>query len=116
MEQLLALGGRALPSSVASLYSLPLPTRLALTLTLLPSSLPWDPRLARCCRLQVELHQEDNAYLSYWLSNTVTLLYLMQKNIKPASGGGYAARLKAQGQQVRRGAGGWGAGQEGFPI
>jgi hypothetical protein len=52
---------------------------------------------------QVELHQENNAYLSYWLSNTVTLLYLMQKNIKPASGGGYAARLKASGQQV----GGW---------
>lgn len=49
---------------------------------------------------QVELHQENNAYLSYWLSNTVTLLYLMQKNVKPASGGGYAARIKAQGQQV----------------
>jgi myosin-5 len=55
----------------------------------------------------VELHQENNAYLSYWLSNTVTLLYLMQKNIKPASGGGYAARLKASGQQV----GGWVGGQ-----
>ena len=54
---------------------------------------------ARLC-LQVELHQENNAYLSYWLSNTVTLLYLMQKNIKPASGGGYAARLKASGQQM----------------
>ena len=48
----------------------------------------------------MELHQEDNATLAYWLSNTVTLLYLMQKNVKPASGGGYAARIKASGQQV----------------
>ncbi|KAL4445379.1 hypothetical protein ABPG77_011204 [Micractinium sp. CCAP 211/92] len=52
---------------------------------------------------QVELHQENNAHLSYWLSNTVTLLYLMQKNVKPASGGGYTARLRAQGAQVTRG-------------
>ena len=51
---------------------------------------------------QVELHQEDNATLAYWLSNTVTLLYLMQKNVKPASGGGYAARIKASSQQVRK--------------
>lgn len=49
---------------------------------------------------QVELHQENNAHLAYWLSNTVTLLYLMQKNVKPASGGGYTARLRAQGAQV----------------
>ena len=55
---------------------------------------------------QGELHQEDNATLAYWLSNTVTLLYLMQKNVKPASGGGYAARIKASGQQVRPWAGG----------
>lgn len=54
---------------------------------------------------QVELHQENNGVLAYWLSNTVTLLYLMQKNVKPASGGGYAARIKAQGQQVGSGAG-----------
>ena len=73
---------------------------------LLPLPLP-APAPAAC--LQVELHQENNAYLSYWLSNTVTLLYLMQKNIKPASGGGYAARLKASGQQV----GGWVGGQAG---
>ena len=53
-----------------------------------------------CCALQVELHQENNAYLAYWLSNTVTLLYLMQQNVKPASGGGYAARIKASGQQA----------------
>lgn len=52
--------------------------------------------------LQVELHQENNAHLAYWLSNTVTLLYLMQKNVKPASGGGYTARLRAQGAQVGR--------------
>jgi len=55
----------------------------------------------------VELHQEDNAYLSYWLSNTVTLLYLMQKNVKPASGGGYTQRLKASGQQVSGWVGRW---------
>eukprot|EP00887_Chlorella_sp_A99_P001914 scaffold18.g1914.t1 len=49
----------------------------------------------------VELHQEDNAHLAYWLTNTVALFHLLQKNIKPASGGGYAARLRAQGQQAR---------------
>jgi len=59
------------------------------------------PLLLFTCLSQVELHQEDNATLAYWLSNTVTLLYLMQKNVKPASGGGYAARIKASGQQVR---------------
>eukprot|EP01025_Chloroclados_australasicus_P055566 TRINITY_DN6759_c0_g1_i2.p1 TRINITY_DN6759_c0_g1~~TRINITY_DN6759_c0_g1_i2.p1 ORF type:complete len:1608 (-),score=236.01 TRINITY_DN6759_c0_g1_i2:671-5494(-) len=35
---------------------------------------------------QIEAHQEDNNCLAYWLTNTVTLLYLLQKNIKPASG------------------------------
>eukprot|EP00798_Chlamydomonas_sp_ICE-L_P027112 gene27112-2337_t len=35
----------------------------------------------------IESQQNDNAYLSYWLSNTVTLLHMLQKNIKPASGG-----------------------------
>lgn len=35
---------------------------------------------------QIERQQEDNVFLSYWLTNTVTLLHLLQKNIKPASG------------------------------
>mmetsp|Transcript_16539 Transcript_16539/g.49488 ORF Transcript_16539/g.49488 Transcript_16539/m.49488 type:complete len:1726 (-) Transcript_16539:622-5799(-) len=41
---------------------------------------------------QIEAQQENNACLGYWLSNTVTLLYLLQKNIKPASGGTYTSR------------------------
>lgn len=36
---------------------------------------------------QIEKQQDNNGCLSYWLSNTVTLLYLLQRNIKPASGG-----------------------------
>ena len=51
----------------------------------------------------VEAKQEDNVSLAYWLSNTVTLFYLMQKNTKPPNAGGYAARLRAQSQQVTRG-------------
>lgn len=43
---------------------------------------------------QIEQQQDNNACLAYWLSNTVTLLYLLQKNIKPASGG-YSARLRS---------------------
>jgi hypothetical protein len=35
---------------------------------------------------QVERGQEDNACLAYWLTNTVTLLNMLNKNIKPASG------------------------------
>ncbi|KXZ52496.1 MYO1A protein [Gonium pectorale] len=35
---------------------------------------------------QVERGQEDNNCLAYWLSNTVTLLHMLNKNIKPASG------------------------------
>ncbi len=62
-----------------------------------------QPHGSTCvCCVQVELHQENNGCLAYWLTNTVTLLFLMQKNIKPASGGGYAQRLRQQGQQVTR--------------
>jgi myosin-5 len=43
---------------------------------------------------QIERQQDNNACLSYWLSNTVTLLYLLQRNIKPASGGSYNSRLR----------------------
>lgn len=35
---------------------------------------------------QIERQQDDNACLAYWLTNTVTLLHLLQRNIKPASG------------------------------
>ena len=72
------------------------------TARLVPCTAP-PPPLPPPPHVQVELHQENNASLAYWLSNTVTLLYLMQKNVKPASGGGYAARLRQQGQQVTRG-------------
>jgi myosin V len=43
---------------------------------------------------QIEHQQDNNNCLAYWLSNTVTLLYLLQKNIKPASGG-YSTRLRS---------------------
>ncbi|GLC49894.1 hypothetical protein PLESTB_000320300 [Pleodorina starrii] len=41
---------------------------------------------------QVERGQEDNNCLSYWLSNTVTLLHMLNKNVKPASGSMNKAR------------------------
>ena len=41
--------------------------------------------------LQIEARQDDNATLAYWLTNTVTLLYMLQRNIKPASSAGYGA-------------------------
>ena len=44
---------------------------------------------------QIERQQDNNACLSYWLSNTVTLLYLLQRNIKPASGGTYQQRMRS---------------------
>lgn len=36
----------------------------------------------------MEKKQDDNAGLAYWLSNSVTLLHLLQRNVKPASGSG----------------------------
>jgi myosin-5 len=44
---------------------------------------------------QIEQHQDDNACLAYWLTNTVTLLHLLQHNIKPASGSGSVKRAAA---------------------
>ncbi|RMZ56348.1 hypothetical protein APUTEX25_004705, partial [Auxenochlorella protothecoides] len=64
---------------------------------------PLFDRIIATMGSQVEAHQEDNAMLSYWLSNTVTLLYLLQRNIKPASGGSYTQRLRSQSQSVTRG-------------
>jgi len=45
----------------------------------------------------IEARQDDDACLAYWLSTTVTLLFLLQRNIKPAAGGAYSARLRAGG-------------------
>jgi len=41
---------------------------------------------------QIERQQDDNAFLAYWLTNTVTLLHMLQKNVKPASGSQYTRR------------------------
>lgn len=73
---------------------------------------------------QIERHQDDNARLCYWLSNTVTLLALMQKNVKPASssssaassllgGGGLKGRAAAAGRSVLGGLFGGGGGGAG---
>ncbi|GLI63183.1 hypothetical protein VaNZ11_005953 [Volvox africanus] len=43
-------------------------------------------RLAQTIGQQVEISQDDNNCLSYWLTNTVTLLHMLSRNIKPASG------------------------------
>ena len=64
---------------------------------------PLFDRINQAMGEQVEMLQEDNGRLSYWLSNTVALLYLMQTHIKPAAGGGYGARLRQSGQQAARG-------------
>jgi myosin V len=64
---------------------------------------PLFDRINQTMGEQVEMLQEDNGRLSYWLSNTVALLYLMQTHIKPAAGGGYGARLRQSGQQAARG-------------
>lgn len=47
---------------------------------------------------QIERHQEDNPRLSYWLTNTTTLLFLLQRNIKPASSGSLKGRAAAAGR------------------
>lgn len=53
-------------------------------------------RIINTMGAQLERQQEDNACLAYWLSNTVTLLYMLQRNIKPASGGSYySSRIRS---------------------
>jgi hypothetical protein len=47
---------------------------------------------------QIERHQEDNPRLCYWLTNTTTLLFLLQRNIKPASSGSLKGRAAAAGR------------------
>ena len=54
-------------------------------------SSPTAKREHRAAVLQIEARQDDNATLAYWLTNTVTLLYMLQRNIKPASSAGYNA-------------------------
>lgn len=45
---------------------------------------------------QIERQQDDNACLAYWLTNTVILLHLLQRNIKPASGSSTSVKRVAQ--------------------
>jgi len=71
--------------------------------TLQADRTPLFDRLSAVIGMAVESKQDDNTALAYWLSNTVTLFYLLQKNTKPANAGGISARLRAQGQQVTRG-------------
>jgi hypothetical protein len=53
---------------------------------------------------QIERQQDDNACLAYWLTNTVTLLHLLQRNIKPASGSGSVKRsVQAAGRSIMGG-------------
>jgi myosin-5 len=53
---------------------------------------------------QIERQQDDNACLAYWLTNTVTLLHLLQRNIKPASGSsGSVKRVAAAGRSLMGG-------------
>eukprot|EP00210_Caulerpa_lentillifera_P009028 g8617.t1 len=47
-------------------------------------------RIVQTIGKQIEERQDDNNVLAYWLTNIVTLLYMLQKNIKPASSGTYA--------------------------
>jgi hypothetical protein len=44
---------------------------------------------------QVERQQDDNACLAYWLANMVTLLYLLHRNIWPATGGSGSSKRMA---------------------
>lgn len=44
-------------------------------------------RIIQTIGKQIEEKQDDNNVLAYWLTNIVTLLFMLQKNIKPASSG-----------------------------
>ncbi|KAI8462592.1 MAG: hypothetical protein J3K34DRAFT_527632 [Monoraphidium minutum] len=55
-------------------------------------------RIIHVIGAQIERHQEDNPRLSYWLTNTTTLLFLLQRNIKPASSGSLKGRAAAAGR------------------
>jgi len=51
-------------------------------------------RLIGAMGAQIERRQDDNDALAHWLATTVTLLHLLQRNIKPASGGAFSARIR----------------------
>jgi myosin-5 len=56
----------------------------------------FDDLTSKVLGRQVELHQGDNAALAYWLSTSVTLLYLMQTHVKPVSGGAAGGLFKQE--------------------
>ena len=45
----------------------------------------------------VEASVDNNAQLTYWLSNTFTLLHLLQRTLKTSGGGGLSARRRSGG-------------------
>jgi len=67
------------------------------------NSAPLFDRINQTMGEQVENLQEDNNKLAYWLSNTVALLYLLQKYIKPAASSGSTGRQRHITQQNARG-------------
>jgi len=55
-------------------------------------------RIIQTIGKQIEDKQDDNNILAYWLTNIVTLLFMLQKNIKPASSGTYAKQRTPSGR------------------
>lgn len=53
-------------------------------------------KIIQTISVQIDKQQEDNGTLAYWLTNTVTLYHLLQKNIKPASGGSHYSSVRAR--------------------
>ncbi len=55
-------------------------------------------RIIQTIGKQIEEKQDDNNILAYWLTNIVTLLFMLQKNIKPASSGNYSKQRTPSGR------------------
>ena len=55
-------------------------------------------RIIQTIGKQIEEKQDDNNILAYWLTNIVTLLYMLQKNTKPASSGQYPKQRTPSGR------------------
>lgn len=55
-------------------------------------------RIIQTIGKQIEDKQDDNNILAYWLTNIVTLLFMLQKNIKPASSGTYSKQRTPSGR------------------
>jgi len=55
-------------------------------------------RIIQTIGKQIEEKQDDNNILAYWLTNIVTLLFMLQKNIKPASSGTYSKQRTPSGR------------------